>query len=42
MIRGEPMERPEHHDCLVRYSFDFLDTTWIMYRAACTEFPLRK
>jgi hypothetical protein len=37
MIRGEPMERPEHHDCLVRYSFDFLDTTWIMYRAACAE-----
>jgi hypothetical protein len=42
MIRGEPMDRPGHHDCLVRYSFDFLDTTWIMYRAACAEFPLRK
>jgi hypothetical protein len=42
MVHDEPMERPEYHDCLVRYSFDFLDTTWIMYRAACAEFPLRK
>ncbi len=34
IIRRGPLERPDHHDCLVRYTLDFLDTTWIICRAA--------
>ncbi len=33
MIRSDSMERPELHDCLVRYALEFLDITWMLYRA---------
>ena len=33
-ICSERMKRPDLHDCLVRYTYDFLDVTWMFYRAA--------
>ncbi len=36
-ISPEEMNRPDLHDQLVRYTFDFLDTSWMLYRAAAYD-----
>ncbi len=33
-VRAEGMKRPDLHDKPVRYSPEFLDVTWMLYRAA--------
>ncbi len=33
-VCAEGMKRPDLHDKLVRYSLEFLDVTWMHYRAA--------
>ncbi len=37
MVSLQSMQHPAHHDLLVRYTFDFLDTTWMLYRAAVRD-----
>ncbi len=36
-VSAEMMTRPDLHGQLVRYTFDFLDTTWMLYRAAAHQ-----
>ncbi len=37
MVSLQSMEHPDHHDQLARYAFDFLDTSWMLYRAAVRD-----
>ena len=36
-ISSESLAHPDLHDALVRYTFEFLDTTWMLYKAAVHE-----
>ncbi len=37
MVSSTSMQRRKVHDQLARYSFDFLDTSWMFYRAAAKD-----
>lgn len=37
MVASARMNHPDRHDQLARYTFDFLDTSWMFYRAAARD-----